>query len=367
MSEFIRIGFCVGLVIIIVFAMDQMNQPGTWARLYPARTVDTSLRETGGITITGPSGDAPAIEGHALLAGGVADPEAAPAADLGPAPAAGLGPAPVAGLGPAPVADPSRVPPAEGQVNPLNLYQIDECTEIDRDLMNEIIRDKTPDRAEESELIWQTMCVASTTPPEELAKKARRDVLFANLANDPKLYRGVPIHRRGVLKSLIMFEGTALENAHEFPKYYDAWVFTEDQPDQPTKFVFSALPDGLMPGENLQTEIEFDAFFFKLVAFRNGAGKAVFAPMLVGYRPRLLALDSNVGQGITILLVTLAGLVVGVMSLVWWQNRRDQRVVSEIRRQTPVWEANPPDFQAADESKPAEDSQPADDSEDASE
>ena len=236
----------------------------------------------------------------------------------------------------------TQAPPAA--YNPLKLFQTNECREVDRELLAQVVKDKTPVRSEERQATFQVLCVAATTPPGTLAKLARRDVSFADLFQNPAEHRGTPLRLRGLMRRLEQFDVAADDNPYGFAKYYGAWVFPDDQPQNAARIVFAELPPNLAPGEDLAESIEIDAFFIKLLAYRTVVGKVRAAPLLVGFRPRLVAVEQGVGQGAAVV-GGLFLLLVFVVAGIWmWQARRDRKIESEIRPHTAPHEAPPPEF-----------------------
>lgn len=225
----------------------------------------------------------------------------------------------------------AEIADAPRQVNPLGLTQIDECLEVDRNLL-ERVKDNTAGRAEESPAIYQMLCVAATIPRAQLAALSRRDVTFSNLFHEPDLYRGKPIHLVGVLCRLTARADLDLRNPYSIPVVYEAWIFTENQLDDPMVVLLTKLPEGLTPGEELRENVALDAFFFKKFAYQRSNGQWHAAPMLIGHGIEWSTIDRTGGTREAILLgggfVLL--LVVGFL-VFWWGARRDDRLARRYR------------------------------------
>ncbi len=278
----------------VVCLFEQARDPRFWASLFPGLTVDTTIPADGAVEVQG-----------------ISAPDAPATAPPAPSP-------PVRAV-------------AHDNYNPLGLVQTEECGEIDLANLRATVRDKTPRRPEESLLIQQFLCRAATIPPAELAMQARRDILFSNLVHDSDRYRGTLIHRRGILRTLVLHETDRETNSYGLARYYQGWIFTEDQPTNPTVVLFSSLPEGISPGDNLSHEVTIDAYYLKLLAFASRDGKNRFAPMLVGYAPMLATSRLSLGADAHQIMTLAAALVFLVVGIFVWQLREDRERVEELR------------------------------------
>lgn len=118
---------------------------------------------------------------------------------------------------------------------------------------------------------------ARETSASDLARASRRDVYFSHLWNNPKNYRGVPVH----------LLGTAFHITHEPSKHsksgwlYHAWVVTPEGGSNPYVCVFEDAPKKLPIGDNLSERVVFNGYFLKILAYQ-ARDKERGAPMLVG-------------------------------------------------------------------------------------
>jgi hypothetical protein len=288
----VRIVLLVGFLFVIVYVFEQVRHPRFWASVFPGLTVDTTI----------PADAASEVQV-------VSTPEKKP------------------------TRQPTAAIPASGiaRFNPLGLVQIEECQEIDLENLRATVRDKTGRRPEESLLIQQLLCRAATIPPAELAKQSRRDILFSNLVHDSDRYRGTPIHRRGILRAIVLHEIDKETNSYGLARYYQGWVFTEDQPTNPTVVLFASLPDGISPGDNLSHEVSIDAYYFKLLAFASRDGKTRFAPMLVGYSPTRRTAGSSLGADIYQVMTLIVAFVFFIVGFIVWQTREDRERADQLR------------------------------------
>jgi hypothetical protein len=118
------------------------------------------------------------------------------------------------------------------------------------------------------------------TPPATLSAESRHDLVFSQFLDNPRRYRGLPVHIDGMARRIVeqSAEGTAV-----WPKrdYYEAFLFTGDSQGYPWWVAFEEAPEGLPLGDNVFQPVAFDGYFLKLMGYR--AGDAVrFAPFLIG-------------------------------------------------------------------------------------
>jgi hypothetical protein len=127
-----------------------------------------------------------------------------------------------------------------------------------------------------------------STPPDQLARDARRDVVFSQLINNPSRYRGLPIRVEGTLLRVLEQSSTG---SKLFPRgqFYEGWAVTPDSQGYPWILVFEDPPGGLPVGDDLRAYFTFEGYFFKLMAYVAG-DTTRFAPLLVG---RLRSVDAG--------------------------------------------------------------------------
>jgi len=160
------------------------------------------------------------------------------------------------------------------------------------------VRDRTPivfrETAAYSELLRRTR----EDPPAELESRARRDILYTDLVNNPARFRGLPIRVQGTARLihplLDVPKPLSLKG-----KLYEAWVFTSDGRGYPMVLVFEDPPIGLPMGDDVEALVVFHGYFFKLLAYRAG-DRPRFAPLLVGrlgYEPHRASIDGSIDPG----------------------------------------------------------------------
>lgn len=303
--ELIKLMLLCGTFVIILTNFKRIVDPANWQSIGALGTVETQLAE--------PKPEIDSSLAEIVNVDSVETPKAA-----APLPAEPSAPA-------------QKSSDENAQVNPLKLFQIDECREINRELM-ESVRDREPDRSEERAAIWQILCVAATTPPAKLAAEARRDVFFRNLWGDPDYYRGKPIHVKGVLRRLTMDEGKEEKNPYGIRKFYSAWIFPEDQHLNPMLVLLTQLPPGLECSISLNENVSVDAYFFKVFRYKAEDQKQHGAPLLIGHTMKWYQVKTDgFGDMLTFFATTLVGLIFTIAIVFWYLGRRDEQLANQIR------------------------------------
>jgi len=216
------------------------------------------------------------------------------------------------------------------------------CKEIDSKLL-EKVRDKTPSQTEDNPAIYQLLCVAASTSAEDWAKKSRRDIQLANLFSTPSEYRGQPIHIEGALTRLVLVEVPKGKGEFGIERFYEAWIFTDNQSEIPSVVLFTDLPPGLSPSDGLNESVSIDAYFFKLLAYRNRDGKGRGAPMFVGsalnwYKPDTTwaNLEAALLAGGFMLFIAIGSL------LIFRATRHDDQISNAMKASAESPEVTPP-------------------------
>jgi hypothetical protein len=226
-----------------------------------------------------------------------------------------------------------------------------------------VIQDREPIRFAETVAYAELVARARRVSAEELRKISRRDVFFRQVVERPQRYRGLPLH----------FEGTALQVARldDIPVtispsglLYEAWVVTQDSQGYPSCVLFEELPRGLTVAERMQEPVQFDGYFFKLMAYEGGktGGGSVrrFAPVYIGRiaAAREAADGGRAGQGpaaapggwwnrLDWRIAVLVG-VLAYLSVRWlgWLQRQFQPRRDASRRRMPRDVISPEELQA---------------------
>ena len=119
---------------------------------------------------------------------------------------------------------------------------------------------------------------------------------------------------------------------HGIERFYEAWIFTDNQAEVPCVVLFSDLPAGLSPSDQLNETVSIDAYFFKLLAYRARNSKGRAAPMFVGHSLQWYQPDTSWANLEAALLAGAFILVIAVGSFfIFRANRRDDQISSELK------------------------------------
>jgi hypothetical protein len=157
----------------------------------------------------------------------------------------------------------------------------------------DLVRDKTKLRPQEMAAYWKLMAWARAEPFRDLEKRARPEIPFVQIWEQPARYRGDLIRIRMHVARVLDFESPA-RNERVPHHVYEAWGWTDDSKSLPYVVVFPDLPEGLAAGNKAGGEIVFVGYFLKIMSYTpaDASREAPFrgAPLLVGRaRPAISA------------------------------------------------------------------------------
>lgn len=147
----------------------------------------------------------------------------------------------------------------------------------DRSVEFESVTDRTPVEFRDNAAYAMLFKRARGHSPAELAAVSRRDVLLPHLWQNPKLYRGVPIHVLGTALRILRYPSKLSETGW----IYEASIITPDAPLVPFVCVFEDAPKGLPIGPDVSERVVFNGYFLKIWRYQ-ARDVARGAPLLVG-------------------------------------------------------------------------------------
>ena len=146
----------------------------------------------------------------------------------------------------------------------------------------DVVQDNTMGiRLDEAKPYYWLLDHARRVAASKLEDAGLRDVQYINLMTDPDRFRGKPITIEGDLWRLYEFETS--RNDYGVERVYEGWVFTGDSANHPYRVVFTSLPKGIEPGENLRKPVRLTGYFFKREGYQSNGG-VHFAPTLLARR-----------------------------------------------------------------------------------
>ncbi|MSR56375.1 MAG: hypothetical protein EXS05_01720 [Planctomycetaceae bacterium] len=204
------------------------------------------------------------------------------------------------------------------------------------------ISDKAPLTHSEMPAYWRLMRWARAQSFDELSRRARRDVSFAQLWEQPEKYRGQPLRLRLHVKRILEYE--APKNSAKVERVYEAWGWTDESKSYPYVVVFSELPPGMHVGDDVQEEGIFVGYFLKTMSY-TAFDKGRAAPLVVG---RMRAVERSIAPAprwASSTALWIAGGCVALLTiLVVVLTRRKARTRRANSKQVPVDDATIADW-----------------------
>jgi hypothetical protein len=213
--------------------------------------------------------------------------------------------------------------------------------EIDRDMLAGV-EDRAPVRSADQNYYefraYNYLLIhAHKTPVTWLTEKARHDLTFAHLFEEPEKYRGQVVHVEGTIRRLRRFDPSRRAVKEGVPNLYEGWIFGDVYSGNPFCVIASELGPPLEIGERLDRRVSFDGYFFKRYRYKGGDTWRD-APLLIGrviqpqeLREALADAPSSFSRlalpGFLALLIATAGLCI---ALTWWFRRGDRQVRRRI-------------------------------------
>lgn len=218
----------------------------------------------------------------------------------------------------------------------------------DRSAEFETVEDKTEIRLRDMAAYRMLIERAEKSTPAELDAKSRRDVLSIQIWEQPKRYRGVPIHILGTVLRVLTYESKLCRSG----RLYEAWMVTSDSQRNPYVCVFEDAPQGFPIGDNLSERVVFNGYFLKLMKYQSGKDLGFYvSPVLIGRigwasgaAPR-----ADAPPGPYVWMVVAIGLMFLVSFYRWMTGLRrslSPRSRSSLVREHPTEEIAPEEFAA---------------------
>ena len=177
---------------------------------------------------------------------------------------------------------------------------------------------------------------------------------FVALNEHPGRYRGRLLDIRGTLWKLSLLDAGSVDPPGE--EVYEAWLYTPDAGDHPTRVLFTDLPATLTPGERLNQSVQFSGYFLKRYGYET-AGGTHLAPLfvaktLVHLSEAITPAEARIVKSGRRRLVELFMAVAASAFLIWRLSRARQSIISldrprnspPVSRSTDAGVADSPDF-----------------------
>lgn len=197
----------------------------------------------------------------------------------------------------------------------------------------ELVRDKRPLRPQEMSAYWTLMNWSMAEPFRDLEKRARPEVPFAQIWEQPDRYRGELMRLRLHVTRVLEFESPPKEG--EAPRrVYEAWGWASKSSTFPYVVVFPELPEGLPVGDKVTGELVFVGYFLKVMSYTpadaSQAAPLRGAPLLVGRArlaesPAVIRKRAPAVEFTPPVIIAIAAGVAAIIGLAVWSVFRDRR------------------------------------------
>lgn len=180
----------------------------------------------------------------------------------------------------------------------------------------ELVTDRSPLKSREMDAYWRLMDWSRTQSFDQLERRARQDVAFTRLWEQPEMYRGEPICLRLHVRRVLQYDAPG--NPSGINKVCEAWGWTDESRSFPYVVVFPGTLPGLPIGTDVRAEIHFTGYFLKIMtysAFDHTRG----APLLIG-RAKVVstpAISVAAKPDTSSLMAFVAGAILLVIVAVW--------------------------------------------------
>lgn len=101
---------------------------------------------------------------------------------------------------------------------------------------------------------------------------------FVDLFTHPEVYRGRLVTLHGTMRKLTKFD--LGQNSLDLDQVYEGWIYTPDSQGNPAVVVFTSKDERLPVNGDIQEEVEFTGYFFKMYGY-EAEDAARKAPLMI--------------------------------------------------------------------------------------
>ncbi|MDZ7617162.1 MAG: hypothetical protein U1E05_09170 [Patescibacteria group bacterium] len=127
------------------------------------------------------------------------------------------------------------------------------------------VRDDAFFRAAEYDAWFHLFQILAKTDPAELARASEGRVSFVQLFQQSNDYRGRLVSLKGTVRRA--FPLRPPKNDYGIDRYYQLWLFTDDNPSSPVILYCLEIPEDFPTGMTLVEPVEVVGFYFKRLAY----------------------------------------------------------------------------------------------------
>lgn len=130
----------------------------------------------------------------------------------------------------------------------------------------EAVRDDAPSRRDEQAVSLHLFDILNRADPQSLQKWSLGPITYAQLFQQPNLYRGRLVSVSGIVRRVNWLDLSP--NDYGIKGYYQVWLWPTDNPSAPIVIYCLDLPEGFPSGMEIAEQAEVTGFFFKRWAYQ---------------------------------------------------------------------------------------------------
>jgi hypothetical protein len=144
------------------------------------------------------------------------------------------------------------------------------------------IDDKDVLRPEEMAAYWRLVRWTQEQTYKEMNNRARPGLTFSHFFEHPSRYRGQLVRLKIRVTRATAHDTEENGNGLGVERVYDLWGCTDESSPNPYALAITELPGDFPLGHDIQEDVTFVGYFFKLLAYKAHDDKTRAAPMLIG-------------------------------------------------------------------------------------
>lgn len=124
-----------------------------------------------------------------------------------------------------------------------------------------LVRDDTTFRPQEEQAWFNLLGILKNTDDAALRRASTGRTTFTQLFKQSRAYRGELVDTRGTVRRVHQLPTP--ENEHGIRRFYQVWLFPDDNPSSPMVVYCLHLPEDFPTGMQVEADVELTGFFFK--------------------------------------------------------------------------------------------------------
>ncbi len=144
------------------------------------------------------------------------------------------------------------------------------------------ITDRRELRPEEMTAYWHLIDWERQQTFKAMNKRARPDLMYAHLFKEPDRYRGELVRLKLRITRALATDANDNGKARNLARTYEAYGYTDESAPNYYALVLTDLPADFPLRHDMQEDVTFVGYFFKLLAIQSRDDKHRAVPMLIG-------------------------------------------------------------------------------------